>query len=357
MKIYLVGGAVRDKLLNLPVIERDWVVVGGTPEQLLQLGYQTVGKDFPVFLHPKSKEEYALARTERKVSPGYTGFTFNASPTVSLEDDLLRRDLTINAIAEDETGRLIDPFNGQADLNAQLLRHVSPAFCEDPVRLLRVARFAARFTKFKVAPETLQLMQTMVNNGEVNALVPERVWQEVHKALATNAPWRFFETLVKCQALTTLFPSLLYNDAAKQALVKATQSSNNPAVRFAALLSQTQETRQLCVHLRTPKLFLELALLTQRCLPMLPLKSPEVLLNLLETADAFRRQQRFLLLTDSLLACSSETITEKQRWLIALKHCQEVPTDDLVSKLQGAEIAKAIKTRRLAALCSLGKMS
>src|SRR5262245_34711761 len=178
MKIYSVGGAVRDELLGLPVTDRDYVVVGATPEEMVKLGYKPVGKDFPVFLHPQTHEEYALARTERKTARGYHGFEFRAAPDVTLEQDLARRDLTINAMAKDAKGRILDPFNGARDLEAGVLRHVSPAFAEDPVRILRVARFAARFP-FAVAPETLSLMRTMAENGEADALVPERVWQEI----------------------------------------------------------------------------------------------------------------------------------------------------------------------------------
>jgi len=197
MKTYLVGGAVRDKLLGLPVKDRDWVVVGATPEKMLQLGYQQVGRDFPVFLHPQSKEEYALARTERKSGKGYKGFEVFATPQVTLEEDLLRRDLTINALAESESGELIDPYGGQADLEARILRHVSPAFAEDPLRVLRVARFAARFAdlSFRVAPETMALMKEITHSGELTHLVPERIWQEMHAALSTAAPHVFFGLL------------------------------------------------------------------------------------------------------------------------------------------------------------------
>ena len=194
MKTYLVGGAVRDKLLQLEVVDRDWVVVGTTPEKMIELGYKPVGKDFPVFIKPQSGEEYALARTERKTAKGYQGFSFNTSPDITLEDDLARRDLTINAIAESSKGQLIDPFNGQADLKSGILRHVSDAFLEDPVRILRVARFAARFN-FRIAKETMSLMQTMVSNGEVDSLVAERVWGEFYKALKTDHPTRFIRTL------------------------------------------------------------------------------------------------------------------------------------------------------------------
>jgi len=208
MKIYAVGGTVRDGLLGLPSGDRDWVVVGATPQQMRDAGYLPVGRDFPVFLHPQTHEEHALARTERKTAPGYRGFTVHADPSVTLEEDLLRRDLTINAMARDEGGRLIDPCGGQRDLAAKVLRHVSPAFAEDPVRILRVARFAARFTDFKVAPETEALMREMVAAGEVDALVSERVWQELSRGLMEARPSRMFEVLRRCGALARLLPEV-----------------------------------------------------------------------------------------------------------------------------------------------------
>ena len=207
MQVYRVGGAVRDRLLGLPVRDIDWVVVGATPQQMLDLGYQAVGKDFPVFLHPKTHQEYALARLERKSGHGYTGFEVHASPDVTLEEDLLRRDLTINAIAEDEHGNLIDPYGGQADLAAKVLRHVSPAFSEDPVRILRLARFAARFD-FAVAPETMALMRQMVADGEVDHLVAERVWQEIAKGLMEDRPSQMFAMLMGCGALVRIMPEV-----------------------------------------------------------------------------------------------------------------------------------------------------
>lgn len=210
MQIYLVGGAVRDQLLGRPVVDRDWVVVGATPEEMLAAGYRAVGKDFPVFLHGDSKEEYALARTERKTGRGYHGFAFHADPTVTVEADLERRDLTINAIAQHDDGTLVDPFGGVADIEARLLRHVSAAFVEDPVRLLRVARFAARYAPlgFTVADDTMALMRRMVENGEVDHLVPERVWAETRKALAEPMPEVFVRVLRECGALRVLFPEV-----------------------------------------------------------------------------------------------------------------------------------------------------
>jgi len=208
MKIYTVGGAVRDELLGLPVQDRDYVVVGATPDDMLARGFTPVGKDFPVFLHPATHEEYALARTERKTAPGYKGFVFHTEANVALEDDLIRRDLTINAIAKAEDGTLIDPFDGQKDLHAKIFRHVSPAFAEDPVRILRVARFAARFADFAVAPKTNALMRQMVAAGEVDALVPERVWQELARGLMEERPSRMFEVLRECGALARIMPEL-----------------------------------------------------------------------------------------------------------------------------------------------------
>ena len=222
MQVYLVGGAVRDRLLGRAVSERDWVVVGATPEELLQAGYLPVGREFPVFLHPQTREEYALARLERKVAPGYRGFTTRFSPDVTLVEDLQRRDLTINAMAQSTDGEIVDPYGGQADLGARLLRHVSPSFIEDPVRILRVARFAARFAGqgFRIAPETLELMQRMVASGEAQALVAERVWTETERALGEPRPEVFFETLRACGALAVIFPELdaLYRRAAAAAL-------------------------------------------------------------------------------------------------------------------------------------------
>ncbi len=208
MKRYLVGGAVRDALLGHAVVDRDWVVVGADVERLLDEGYVAVGSDFPVFLHPDTREEHALARTERKTGPGYRGFAFHADPSVTLEDDLRRRDLTINAMARDEDGALIDPYGGERDLAAKVLRHVSPAFAEDPVRILRVARFAARFADFRVAAETVALMRAMVRNGEVDALVPERVWQEMSRGLMEARPSRMFEVLRECGALARVLPEV-----------------------------------------------------------------------------------------------------------------------------------------------------
>ena len=213
MNIFRVGGAVRDQLLGLPVSDVDWVVVGATPQEMLDRGFQQVGRDFPVFLHPETKQEYALARTERKTAPGYTGFAVHADPDVSLEQDLARRDLTINAMAQDDAGNIIDPYHGQRDLAQKLLRHVTDAFVEDPLRVLRVARFAARFSPlgFRIAPETLDLMRDMVNASELDSLVAERVWTETERALAEADPQTYFSVLDDCGALAQVFPELEAN--------------------------------------------------------------------------------------------------------------------------------------------------
>ena len=335
MKTYLVGGAVRDELLDYPHKEKDWVVVGATPEDMLGAGFQQVGKDFPVFLHPETKEEYALARTERKTSPGYKGFDVHATPDVTLEQDLLRRDLTINAIAKDETGEIIDPFNGLQDIHDRILRHVSPAFAEDPVRILRVARFAARYLHlgFIVADETMQLMKQMVEDGEVDALVPERVWQEMEKALGERSPSRFIEVLRDCGALERILPELdrLFGVPQPEehhpeidtgihtlmVLQQACRLSDDTGVRFAALMHDlgkgvTPESEwphhieheargadivlDVCKRLRIPNEYRDLAERTARFHlhyhRALELK-PSTVVNTLEQLDAFRKPQRF----------------------------------------------------------------
>jgi tRNA nucleotidyltransferase (CCA-adding enzyme) len=345
MKIYQVGGAVRDTLLGLPVKDRDWVVVGATPEAMLDLGYQQVGRDFPVFLHPRSKEEYALARTERKSGKGYTGFVVHAAPDVTLEQDLLRRDLTINAIAMAEDGSLVDPCHGQADIEARLLRHVSPAFAEDPLRVLRVARFSARFHHlgFRVAPETLRLMQDITAAGELQHLVPERVWQELHSALQTRHPQVFFSVLQDSHALQVLLPELAQLFGVPQpqhfhpeidtgvhtlmALEQAARLTPDPLVRFAALVHDlgkaatspalwpshkgheeagAQRIEILCLRLRIPNDYRDLGKLVSRyhtrCHRALR-DTPEELLLTLEKTDALRRGERF---EQFLLTCEAD---------------------------------------------------
>jgi tRNA nucleotidyltransferase (CCA-adding enzyme) len=314
MKAYVVGGAVRDELLGLPVADRDWVVVGATPEQMTAAGYRPVGRDFPVFLHPETKEEYALARTERKSGRGYRGFTVYAAPEVTLEQDLARRDLTLNAMARAEDGTLIDPFGGKRDLEAGVLRHVSEAFDEDPVRILRVARFAARFG-FHVADETEALMRRMVEAGEVEDLVPERVWQELAKGLAEPHPRRLFEVLAECGALPRLLPEIHANGTLYAALGRAAQQGAPLAQRFALLawLLEEAAVRAMCARLRAPNEASELALAACRCRELIRgagRARPAALLETLKRADAMRRSERFAdVLAVAQLAEPGEAIT------------------------------------------------
>ena len=345
MEVYLVGGAVRDRLLGLPVNERDWVVVGARPEDLERQGYLRVGKEFPVFLHPDTREEYALARVERKVAPGYRGFTTEFSPEVTLEEDLKRRDLTINAIAQDMDGTVIDPFNGRRDLEARVLRHVSDAFVEDPVRVLRAARFAARFAAlgFSVADETRALMTRIVADGEMDALVPERVWQETERALAESRPDVYFETLRDCRALAVVFPELsaLYGVPqppqwhpeidtgvhVMMALRLAAQQAHPVSVRFAVLVHDLGKARTprekwpshpgheeagvapidaLCARLKVPKALRDLAVMVSRYHTHVHRAfelRPSTVLSLLEDTDAFRRPERF---SEFLSACECD---------------------------------------------------
>ncbi len=345
METYLVGGAVRDELLGIAVRERDWVVTGATPAMMKAHGFRQVGKDFPVFLHPTTGEEYALARTERKTGPGYHGFSTEFSPDITLEQDLLRRDLTVNAIARDESGALIDPFNGQDDLRARVLRHVSPAFAEDPVRILRVARLATQLAahEFTIAPETMALMSDMVAAGEVNHLVSERVWWEASRALALEQPRIFFETLRECGALSVIFPELeaLYGVPqpprwhpeidtgihTMMVLDQAAALSAKPRVRFAALVhdlgkAQTPQHQwpshrgherrsvdliiKLCARLRIPSDFRKLAVRVaeyhghaHRALEL----RPGTVVKVLEATDALRNPDGF---REFLLACEAD---------------------------------------------------
>lgn len=345
MEVYLVGGAVRDRMLGLPVRERDWVVVGARPEDLERQGYLRVGKEFPVFLHPDTREEYALARVERKVAPGYRGFTTQFSPDVTLEEDLKRRDLTINAMAESIDGDIIDPYDGQRDLQARVLRHVSDAFVEDPVRILRVARFAARFADlgFTVAEDTRALMERVVDAGEANALVPERVWQETERALGEPRPEVFFETLRACGALDVIFPEIaaLYGvpqprrwhpeiDTGVHVMMALRFAANlkaSVAVRFAVLTHDLGKATSppdtwpkhhgheeasvplietLAARLRVPRDFRDLAInvarfhsLAHRALEL----KPATVLKLFEETDAFRRPERF---AEFLIACECD---------------------------------------------------
>lgn len=397
MEIYLVGGYVRDKLLGLETKDRDWVVVGATADELLKLNYRQVGKDFPVFLHPETNEEYALARTERKTAAGYDGFSFHATADVTLEEDLIRRDLTINAIAEDADGHLIDPFNGQADIKAKVLRHVSPAFVEDPVRILRIARFAARFAdlKFSIATETKELMSHMVENGEVDALVPERVWQETMRALTEKTPARYFEVLRECGALAKLFPEINRLWGVPQpekhhpeidtgihtmmVLTQAAKLSNDPKVRFAALVHDLGKgttpknkwpkhidhesrgvplVKALCNRYRIPNDYRELALIvTQYHLHYH--RAAELrdttFLKTLESLDAFRRPQRFELF---LLACEADSrgrtgyenkhFDQPSIYRKAFNAAKKINAKELVSQgLKGMEIKEELARLRI----------
>ncbi|MTW03563.1 multifunctional CCA tRNA nucleotidyl transferase/2'3'-cyclic phosphodiesterase/2'nucleotidase/phosphatase [Pseudoduganella ginsengisoli] len=298
MQIYVVGGAVRDELLGLPVQDHDHVVVGATPEEMVQQGFRPVGKDFPVFLHPTTHEEYALARTERKTAPGYKGFVFHTSPDVTLEQDLVRRDLTINAIAKAGDGALIDPFNGRADIAQRIFRHVSDAFAEDPVRILRVARFAARYSDFTVAPETNALMRHMVELGEVDALVAERVWQEVSRGLMEAAPSRMFAVLRDCGALARIMPEYPDDAQAMQVADYAAASGLDLPVRFAAWLQglDVKAVEQLCKRLKVPAECRDLAVMAARergvVADALALDAGAIV-KLLERCDGFRKPARF----------------------------------------------------------------
>jgi tRNA nucleotidyltransferase (CCA-adding enzyme) len=380
MEIYLVGGAVRDRRLGLPIRERDWVVVGSTPAEMRQLGYTPVGKNFPVFLHPETRDEYALARTERKTGHGYTGFETCADPDITLEQDLLRRDLTINAMAETAEGELIDPYNGEADLENGVLRHVSPAFAEDPVRILRVARFAARFAHwgFRVAHATNELMRDMVRNGEVDHLVPERVWAELEKALAENTPARFFDVLYGCGALARLFPEIepLYLDriprehghgeAVLPVLEQSVKHGPQPDIRFAALVCDIRnheaavfgpaQLSALCDRLRMPNACRKLGSMalqhSHRARSAAALGATQQL-ELLEALDALRRPGRF---SRFLQVCASEAAANdlpdsSKHLATALAAARSVDAGRLQQQgLSGKALGDAIREARIEAI-------
>ncbi|ENT8826335.1 multifunctional CCA addition/repair protein [Proteus mirabilis] len=400
MKIYLVGGAVRDQLLNLPVKDRDWVVVGATPETLLQQGYQQVGKDFPVFLHPDTHEEYALARTERKSGSGYTGFTCYAAPDVTLEDDLQRRDLTINAIAYSAKGEYIDPYHGIDDIHAKLLRHVSDAFSEDPLRVLRVARFAARFAPlgFTIAPETMSLMQEMTNSGELNALTAERVWKETEKALHSQAPQVYFEILHQCGALKILFPEInaLFGVPAPKkwhpeidtgihtmmVLAMASRLTDDIAVRFSALCHDLGKgvtpvenwphhhghgpagvplVEALCQRYRIPNQIRDLAKLAAKYhdhLHRIERMRPSKIIRLFDAIDAWRKPERI----DQLAIISEADARGRQGaenlpypqgifFRQAFKIANQVDVKSIVSRgLKGSAIREALTKQREVAI-------
>jgi tRNA nucleotidyltransferase (CCA-adding enzyme) len=401
MKVYLVGGAVRDALLGRPVGERDYVVVGATPDELLARGFRPVGKDFPVFLHPADGDQYALARTERKTGTGYYGFATRFSPDVTLEEDLARRDLTINAMARDDDGTIIDPHGGRRDLEARVLRHVSPAFVEDPLRVLRVARFAARFAPlgFTVAPETLVLMREIVASGEMQSLVPERVWAETERALGERQPTVYFETLRECAALAAVFPEIdrLFGVPQPekwhpeidtgvhtlQVLDVACELADDTAVRFAALVHDLGKgltpshlwpshvghehagvgvIERLCERLKVPNAHRDLGVLVskehQRIHRAAELRDATVL-DVLEATDAFRRPARFEQL---LLACEADArgrgpelrarpYTQRSSWRAWRDAAAAVKLDaDVLQSESGPAIARRIRAARVAAI-------
>ena len=402
MKVYLVGGAVRDELLARPSGDRDWVVVGATPAEMIEAGYQPVGRDFPVFLHPQTHEEYALARTERKTAPGYRGFVVHAAPEVTLEDDLARRDLTINAMARDAEGALVDPHGGQRDLQARVLRHVSPAFAEDPVRILRLARFAARLHDFSVAPETMALMRAMVEAGEVDALVAERVWQELARGLMEAKPSRMFELLRECGALARLLPEVdrLWGVPQRaeyhpevdtgvhlmMVLDMAARLDANLAVRFACLGHDLgkgttpaevlprhigHEARSvkllgpLCERLRVPADCRDLALRVAEFHG--EIYKPEVLrpatmVKILERCDALRRPERFGLLLGACeadfrgrLGYAERSFPQAEAWRAALAAMQGVDAGAIAKACsEPAQIPQRIEAARVAAGKALG---
>lgn len=370
MQIYKVGGAVRDRLLGRPVTEIDWVVVGATAEQMQALGYRPVGADFPVFLHPKTGEEYALARTERKSGRGYGGFTFYADPDVTLQEDLIRRDLTINAMAEDDHGRIIDPYNGQADLAARTLRHVSPAFAEDPLRVLRVARFAARYAGmgFSVASETLALMRQLAESDELQALTPERCWKEISRALMEPHPDVFIQVLHDCGALAILLPEVESHFIAGQGelvlgvLRQCARHAQPLNVRWACLLHSAsrgaglQIAETVSARLKVPRDCQELALLVEsfheQALRAQALTANQ-LFNLLQHFDIHRRPERLeqFIAACEMIACATSTPWSGS-WLIgAANAVRAVEAKTLIARgFQGAELGEALKHERIKAL-------
>jgi tRNA nucleotidyltransferase (CCA-adding enzyme) len=370
MQVFTVGGAVRDELLGLKVQDRDYVVVGASPAEMLAQGYKPVGKDFPVFLHPQTHAEYALARTERKSGHGYRGFAFDAAPEVTLEEDLARRDLTINAIARADDGTLTDPFHGVADLASRVLRHVGPAFIEDPVRILRVARFAARFFDFSVAPETVALMRQMVDSGEIDHLVAERVWQEFARGLMEARPSRMLAVLHDCGALARLLPEVDRGAAVGLALDAAAQRGHALAVRFAVLLREAPEpmgsdaaqqasdvarkvkrVNAVCARLKAPADCRDLALLVarhDRDIVRGGQLSAAGLAKLLETTDALRRPQRFKHLLE---ACAGDAAAAEELYMRALAAARAVDAATIARDCSDAkQIAERVQAARAAAV-------
>ena len=361
MKVYAVGGCVRDRLLGAPVADRDWVVVGATPQEMVAAGFRPVGRDFPVFLHPRTHEEYALARTERKTAPGYHGFVFHAAPDVTLEEDLARRDLTINAMALDEDGRLTDPFGGRADLEAKVLRHAGPAFAEDPVRILRVARFAARLPGFRIAEETMRLMRSMAEAGEVDALVPERVWQEIARGLSEDEPGRMFAVLAECGALARVLPewNLLDPQRSLRALSCAAARHFPLAVRYAVLFAGAtpEAVESASARLRAPNDCRDLARMVAAhaaTIERTRTLGAEALVSLFEAADAFRRPERFVSLLEAadcvaIADAVPDHYVAAERVVHALKAAMGVDAG-AVARANPNDIAAAVRAARLAAV-------
>ncbi|HIG40101.1 MAG: multifunctional CCA tRNA nucleotidyl transferase/2'3'-cyclic phosphodiesterase/2'nucleotidase/phosphatase [bacterium] len=355
MEVFLVGGAVRDKLLNQPITERDWVVVGATEEQLVKEGYTRVGKDFPVFLHPETKEEYALARTERKTGEGHRGFACDANENVSLEEDLLRRDLTVNAIAESTDGRLIDPYDGLYDLKKKVLRHVSSAFEEDPLRVLRVARFAARFPDFAIHPSTEILLRTMIGRGDLLELPAERIYAEIDKALGTDEPLRFFITLNSLGASEHLWPEIT-DKGIKLAQALAARTTDK-AFRFTAILwpNSTAEIAELASRLKIPNHISELALLscgTYETWSQANTTKAHTVVEWFYLVDAFRRPARFLRL-NTYFSMVSEALGVPDLsadWKTHFDITRAISARDLMPAYSGPALGKALRSAQVDAL-------
>jgi len=347
LDVYVVGGAVRDELLGLPAGDRDWVVVGATPEEMTRRGFMPVGGDFPVFLHPVTKEEYALARTERKSGRGYRGFTFYTGPDVTLADDLRRRDLRVNAMARAPDGTLIDPLGGLEDLRNRILHHVGPAFSEDPVRILRLARFAARFADFSVAPETLALCRDMVQAGEVDALVPERVWREIARGLMSDHPARMLDVLAEVQALLRVLPGLRVNDAVRVQLARAVEAGLPLPARYAVLCAQSDDPQTLSAHLKIPHDCADHARLLPLICAQVGVTAPDAMLTLIERTDGLRKPERFVSLFATAAVCTPVDVALWQRRLDVVR---SVKAGEIAQSVSPATIKTAVRQARLTAL-------
>jgi tRNA nucleotidyltransferase (CCA-adding enzyme) len=362
LQLYIVGGAVRDALLGLPAGDRDWVIVGATPEMMVARGFIPVGGDFPVFLHPVTKEEYALARTERKSGRGYKGFTFYTGVEVTLEEDLKRRDLTVNAIAQSMAGELVDPLHGAKDLSAKVLRHVGPAFEEDPVRILRLARFMARFTEFVVAPETLVLCRKMVASGEVDALVPERVWQELSRGLMSEQPARMLGLLAEVGAAQRIMPELVLSAHVQNLADRVAQQGLPLASRYAVLCLDTSEIKALATRLRVPSECVDMARLLPLVLAaMLKLSEAypalngaehaDAVLSLFETCDALRKPERFDALLQTAGAVDETAKLLREAWQAWLHVVLAVDAGAAARSASAPDqIKQCVRVARLAAL-------